>query len=808
MAEEKVTYDDHIFPLFQQSCLNCHNPDKAKGGLDLSSYTGAMKGGSGGKIAEAGDTGSKLLAVILQTSEPKMPPEGDKLSDPKIAQIRAWIEGGLLENASSKAQKPSKPKFDMSLSAHPTAKPDGPPPMPRHVLLEPAVVAERPAAVQSMTTSPWAPLLAVTGQHQVLLFDTTTLDLVGILPFPEGDPVALAFTPNGRYLIVGGGIPGKSGVTVTFDISDGSRVMTAGKEFDSILACDLRPDLATVATGSPSRKIKIWNTADGSSVASIKKHTDWVTAVDFSPDGVLLATGDRNGGVWVWEAASGNEFHTLRAHQASIRTAAFRADSNVLATASEDGTVRFWEMNNGSEIKKIDAHPGGVLDFSWARDGSFATCGRDGKARLWKPDFNPLHEITELPELPVSIALDGEGQRVFIACYNGVIRVHQVSDATFLGQIDANPPTIETRLAHIRSALESQPGIVTQATQARDQRRAARNEAQTAVTSLQTRKSEAESTERETGQHHQQERAERDRLQAELSPLHHEREVRQTELADLGAQMGAHRQQLAPLAQQRDEAQAALANAELHWNEVQQSADDPEKPARIAAATASRDQCRQKSAETQSRFDASASQLATLETRHQDTNRQLGELNDRIAPLESALAEHQKTTAESQRAWEDAQAQLAPLQSSIEAAQKTLAEHEKVLAEGESELVEAQATLSHLEQDLQHWTAAEIRTRALAAARLAEESALQSDTLAESFNPLQEGFEKQLAILQKARAENLPDLPALETQLHQQEHDLILARQALAKALAETEQRRHHADQLQQNYLQALGESH
>jgi mono/diheme cytochrome c family protein len=96
LAADKVTYDDQVFPLFQQSCLNCHNPDKTKGGLDLSSYSGAMKGGSGGKIAEPGDLSSKLMVVCLQTGTPKMPPEGDKLGAAQIAILKGWIEGGLL----------------------------------------------------------------------------------------------------------------------------------------------------------------------------------------------------------------------------------------------------------------------------------------------------------------------------------------------------------------------------------------------------------------------------------------------------------------------------------------------------------------------------------------------------------------------------------------------------------------------------------------------------------------------------------------------------------------------------------------
>src|SRR6056297_1392832 len=95
-AAEKITYEDHIFPIFEQSCLNCHNPDKQKGGLDLSSYSGALRGGSGGKIAKPGDgAGSVLFTSVTHTTENKMPPEGDKIAKNQTDLIRAWIDGGL-----------------------------------------------------------------------------------------------------------------------------------------------------------------------------------------------------------------------------------------------------------------------------------------------------------------------------------------------------------------------------------------------------------------------------------------------------------------------------------------------------------------------------------------------------------------------------------------------------------------------------------------------------------------------------------------------------------------------------------------
>lgn len=449
-AQEKISYDDHILPIFEQACLNCHNPDKAKGGLDLSNFGGAMKGGSSGKVVEPGDVSSTLINSVKHTAEPNMPPEGEKLSGDQIALLVKWIEGGLLENKSSAARKPTKPKFETSLGSSPGAKPEGPPPMPEHLLLEPPVITERPSAVHAIAASPWAPLLAVTAQHQILLHHTESLELIGILPFPEGDPISLAFTPGARYLIVGGGVQGKSGFTVTFDVTNGSRVVSAGREFDSILAADIRPSFDIVATGGPSKLLKLWNTQSGELIRSEKKHTDWITALDISPDGILLASGDRNGGVWVWEAETGNEFHTLRAHQAAITALFFRADSNLLASASEDGSVRFWEMNNGGEVKKIDAHAGGVTAFAYAKDGTFVTAGRDNKAKLWKLDFNMLREIP-LPALATATAVDWESKRAFVADSLGRVHAFSVEEkgSADLATFSTNPPSIAIRIERI-----------------------------------------------------------------------------------------------------------------------------------------------------------------------------------------------------------------------------------------------------------------------------------------------------------------------------------------------------------------------
>ena len=133
-----------------------------------------MQGGGSGKVIEPGDPdASTLLLVVDHKEQPAMPPNSPKIPDAEIALIRQWIEGGALETSGSIAAVKAKPKFEFKLDPAAAGKPVGPPAMPEKLATEPSVVSARPNAVVAMASSPWAPLAAVGGHKQVLLYNTT-----------------------------------------------------------------------------------------------------------------------------------------------------------------------------------------------------------------------------------------------------------------------------------------------------------------------------------------------------------------------------------------------------------------------------------------------------------------------------------------------------------------------------------------------------------------------------------------------------------------------------------------------------------
>ena len=100
-----VNFEEHVFPIFRQHCLQCHNANDAEAGLALDSFGALMEGSGSGDVVAEGDSGSsRLYLVMTHDEEPAMPPDQDPIPAEQLDIIKRWIDGGLLENSGSKAK--------------------------------------------------------------------------------------------------------------------------------------------------------------------------------------------------------------------------------------------------------------------------------------------------------------------------------------------------------------------------------------------------------------------------------------------------------------------------------------------------------------------------------------------------------------------------------------------------------------------------------------------------------------------------------------------------------------------------------
>lgn len=97
--EEMLVYEDMIVPFLDKKCMSCHNENKAKGGLIMTSYEALLKGGKSDHptLTPGIPNESDMYRRVMLPAEDDdhMPPEGKvPLTQDEISLLTWWIEKG------------------------------------------------------------------------------------------------------------------------------------------------------------------------------------------------------------------------------------------------------------------------------------------------------------------------------------------------------------------------------------------------------------------------------------------------------------------------------------------------------------------------------------------------------------------------------------------------------------------------------------------------------------------------------------------------------------------------------------------
>jgi len=93
----KVSYEQDVQPILQESCYKCHGDGKRKGGFNLESRADFLNSGKHGPNIKIGHSDqSQLIDRVAGLSSKKvMPPKGKKLTSEEIGILRAFIDQGV-----------------------------------------------------------------------------------------------------------------------------------------------------------------------------------------------------------------------------------------------------------------------------------------------------------------------------------------------------------------------------------------------------------------------------------------------------------------------------------------------------------------------------------------------------------------------------------------------------------------------------------------------------------------------------------------------------------------------------------------
>ncbi|MEM9366519.1 MAG: c-type cytochrome domain-containing protein [Planctomycetota bacterium] len=625
----KVTYEEHIKPIFRQHCFTCHNQGEKRGGLALDNYVSVIEGGGSGEVVfDDGDyDASRLWQLTNHDDTPIMPPNSPKIDQKQLDLLKAWIEGGILENSGSKAK--AKKKNALAFVASSSGRPEGPSPMPEALPQSVPVLTERAAAITAIGTSPWAPLVAIAGQKQIVMYNTDTAELLGVLPFPEGIAQSLRFSRDGRYLIAGGGEHSSLGLVAIYEIKSGQRVATVGDELDVVFDADANDSMSRIALGGPQKMLRIYDATDGTQLFDLKKHTDWIYAVAFSPDGILVASGDRSGGLCVWEAGTGRLYLDLTDHKAAVTSISWRDDSNVLASASLDGTVKLWDMIAGKAVKSFNAG-GKVTAVRFDHKGQLVTASDDKRVRVWDAAGKKIAEFKPMAEAALEAALTHESKYAVYGDWTGKVLISEVAKPDATRELKANPPAAKQRAALTAERLvtirkESQP-------------------AQTAVNEAKQR---------------------RDALTKQLAEAKNRQSLSETKLND---QLSALAAKDALIAANVGKLQSATSGT--------RDAHDAVIAARVSAGDASDDGTLEKLAAAESSLAGKLNQLAALRRSITKDRKASSELKQSVATAQNSVADAKATVAKLTQQSDAAESSLVEAEAAFQAFAKQIAQLE------------------------------------------------------------------------------------------------------------------------------------
>ncbi len=267
----------------------------------------------------------------------------------------------------------------------------------------------------------------------------------------DGSLLTGCLSPDGNMLVAGG----DGGLFKLWDRATGRELPLAGHEIsETVRSVVFVPAGKTIAftDGDAIRLLNLSTETKQTTTLRAESNSDTPCILAFSPDGTTLAAGTFSGSIELWDVPSRRRLRFFHGHTSRVNSVAFSLDGQSVISGAEDATVRLWKITGKGGDDVIHQHSGSDL--------SSVAVSPDGKTiAMGSPDGTI--KLSDSSTKSVRAALPGHKQRISSLAYSpdGTIVASASADASLAGEVKLWSATSGARLTTLEGLSNAVSGL-------------------------------------------------------------------------------------------------------------------------------------------------------------------------------------------------------------------------------------------------------------------------------------------------------------------------------------------------------------